>query len=143
MQGSGDDGAALVAQLEPLSSTLVRAANRVIEPAAITSTQKQLLLELVDSVPLRLGALAHRVGATAPTTSRAVDGLVAAKLVKRQPDPNDRRAVLHVASPRGEAWVERRRAVVVAALNDALSGLSAVERKSLLALTAKLNEQLR
>ena len=137
------DGVALMAQLEPLSSTLVRAANRVIDPAGITWTQKQLLLELVDGGPLRLGALAQRVGATAPTTSRAVEGLVAAKLVKRHRDPDDRRAVLHVARPRGTAWVERRRAVVAAALSDALSRLSVSERKSLLALTAKLNDQLR
>jgi MarR family transcriptional regulator, transcriptional regulator for hemolysin len=143
MQIQHAGGLALAAQIQPLSTTLIRAANRATDDAPITTTQRFLLLELVDSGPLRLGTLADRIGMTDPTTSRAVDGLVAAGLVERQADPGDRRAVLHVATASAKAWVERRRAVVAEVLDEALSRLSEDERKSLLELLMKLNEELR
>jgi DNA-binding MarR family transcriptional regulator len=136
------DAALLERQLLHLMEALTSAADRVVEAPPITSTQRHLLNELVDAGPLRLGALAARIGAAPPTVSRAMDGLVAAKFVKRQPDPDDRRAVLHVAMRRGKAWVHRRRAVVVEALESALVELSGDERRILLELTAKLNEEL-
>ena len=143
MQTVQADGLALAAQIQPLSSALIRAANHATDDAPITTTQRFLLLELVDSGPLRLGTLADRIGVTDPTTSRAVDGLVAAGLVERQADPHDRRAVLHVATARATAWVERRRAAVAEVLDEALSHLTPAERKSLLELMTKLNVELR
>jgi DNA-binding MarR family transcriptional regulator len=143
MQTTQADGLALAAQIEPLSATLIRTANLAADDAPITTTQKLLLVVIADSGPLRLGALADRIGATDPTTSRAVDGLVAAGLVRREPDPADRRAVLHFATPSAKAWLQRRRAVVAAALDKALSQLTEEERRTLIELTAKLNEELR
>jgi DNA-binding MarR family transcriptional regulator len=51
--------------------------------------------------------------------------------------------VLHVATASAKAWVERRRAVVAEVLDEALSRLSEDERKRLLELLMKLNEELR
>jgi DNA-binding MarR family transcriptional regulator len=135
-------GASLETELRLLLRKLTHVADHIAEPAAITSRQSQVLLELVDNGPLRLGDLGTRIRATAPTASRAVDHLVAAKLVKRQPDPYDRRAVLNAATPRGIAWVERRRAVVINTLNSALAVLSEDEQRTLLDLTAKLNAEI-
>jgi DNA-binding MarR family transcriptional regulator len=143
MQTTQADGLALAAQLEPFSAKLIRTANLAADDVPITTTQKLLLVVLVDSGPLRLGALAERVGITDPTTSRAVDGLVAADLVRREPDPDDRRAVLHFATARAKKWLERRRAVVAAALDEALSHLTEEERRTFLELITKLNEELR
>ena len=50
--------------------------------------------------------------------------------------------MLNAATPRGIAWVNRRRAVVVNTLNRALAVLSEDEQRILLKLTAKLNDEL-
>jgi DNA-binding MarR family transcriptional regulator len=135
-------GAALVRQLELLFSALART-GAPLAAGSLTTTQRLVLVELVDGGPLRLGALADRIGATDPTVSRAIDGLVQAGVVERTNDPDDRRAVLHDATERGRDWVRRRRAEVAAALDDALRRLSPAERRRLLTLVGRLNDELR
>ena len=142
MQGSSRGGAALSGQLAPLFSALVRAGGGSPDWRTLTSTQRLLLFELVESGPLRLGPLAERVGATDPTTSRAVDGLVDAGLVVRRADPADRRAVLHEATARGGIVTGERRAEVEAVLDRALASFTPAERRRLVGLLARLNEEL-
>jgi len=137
------EGMALVNKLELLFSSLARTGSGLAEGTALTPTQRLALIELVDSGPLRLGALAERIGATDPTASRAVDGLVAAGIVMRQADPHDRRAVLQLATETGREWVERRRREVAAALDEALERFSPADRTRLLRLLGKLNDELR
>jgi DNA-binding MarR family transcriptional regulator len=142
MQGTlSGDGAALVSELELLFSSLARTGTG-LAVGALTTTQRLVLIELVDGGPLRLGALAERIGATDPTVSRAVDGLVDAGIVERQADPHDRRAVLHLATAKGRAWVKRRREEVAAALDEALERLTPSDRARLLRLVGRLNDQL-
>src|SRR5712691_9179833 len=100
----------------------------LLADGALTTTQRLALIELVDSGPLRLGALAERIGASDATVSRAIDGLVDAGIVERQADPQDRRAVLHLATAKGRAWVRRRRGEVSAALDEALDRLTPTDR---------------
>jgi len=132
----------LLRELELLFSLLARTDRGVSDGPALTSTQRVVLIELVSSGPLRLGALAERIGASDPTVSRAVDGLVTIGIVERQADPGDRRAVLHLATAEGRDWVERRRGEVAGALKQALRGLAAADRKQLLQLIGALNLQL-
>ena len=129
-------------ELELLFSLLARTATGGDGPA-LTSTQRVVLIELVSAGPLRLGALAARIGASDPTVSRAVDGMVAGGIVERRPDPDDRRAVLLVATAGGRAWVERRRKEAAAALADALQRMPADERAEIVRLVAVLNGRLR
>jgi DNA-binding MarR family transcriptional regulator len=140
MQADGRAG--LVHELELLFSLLARTGTGVDGPA-LTSTQRVVLIELVSAGPLRLRTLAVRTGASDPTVSRAVDGLVAAGIVERRPDPDDRRAVLHVATTKGRKWVEQRRREVAAALDTALGGMPAADRAQLVRLVAALNDELR
>ena len=142
MKSSSRHGAALAGQLAPLFSALVRARGDSPEWRALTSTQRLLLFELADSGPLRLGALAERAGATDPTTSRAVDGLVSAGLVARRADPADRRAVLHEATEQGMAAAKTRKDEIEAVLEQALSRFSPVERQHLVDLLVRLNQEL-
>jgi len=140
MQGKA---APLVGELETLFSLLARTGSGADDGPAMTSTQRVVLIELVSAGPLRLGALATRIGASDPTVSRAVDGMVAAGIVERSPDLDDRRAVLHVATAKGREWVERRRQEVEAALAEALESFSSDDRSSVQRLIAKLNDELR
>ena len=135
-------GAALVSQLTPLFAALVRAGSDHEDWRTLTSTQRLLLFELTEAGPLRLGALAERVGATDPTTSRAVDGLVSAGLVERHSDPDDRRAVLHEVTSRGKARADQRREEIAAVLERALGGFLPAESQRLVELLEKLNEEL-
>ena len=137
----GTDGATLVSELELLFSSLARTGTGLAD-GALTTIQRLALIELVDGGPLRLGTLAERIGATDPTVSRAVDGLVDAGIVERQADPHDRRAVLHLATAKGRAWVERRRGEVSAALDEALDRLTPTDRLRLLRLVGRLNDEL-
>ncbi len=141
MQGS--DARTLVGELEALFSLLARTGSGADDGPAMTSTQRVVLIELVSAGPLRLGALATRIGASDPTVSRAVDGMVAAGIVERSVDPDDRRAVLHVATTKGREWVERRRKEVEAALAEALGRFSVSDRASVQRLIATLNDELR
>jgi DNA-binding MarR family transcriptional regulator len=134
--------APLVGQLEQLFSLLARTGGGDDGPA-LTSTQRVVLIELVSSGPLRLGALAARIGASDPTASRAVAGLVAAGILERSADPDDRRAVLLAATPVGRNWVERRREEVAAALADALGRMPADSETQLVELLGSLNDELR
>ena len=140
MQEFPATGAMLMAELSPIFAALARLGGG--HASGLTSTQRLLLQELVDRGPLRLGALAEAIGATDPTTSRAVDGLVTTGLVGRRADPDDRRAVLHVATPRGKSWAQRRRTEVAAALDRALARLSNAEQARLLHAVAKLSAAL-
>jgi DNA-binding MarR family transcriptional regulator len=133
----------LVGELETLFSLLARTGSSADDGPAMTATQRVVLIELVSAGPLRLGALATRIGASDPTVSRAVDGMAAAGIVERCPDPDDRRAVLHVATAKGREWVERRRQEVEAALAEALESFSADDRSSVQRLIANLNDELR
>ena len=130
-------------ELEALFTLLVRTGSGLADETALTSTQRLVLIELVASGPLRLRALSERIGATDPTVSRAVDGLVGHGLVERQADPADRRAVLHVATRKGKARVAERRAEVAAALDEALERLTPTDRARLLKAIRKLNAELR
>jgi len=134
-------GTQLVSELELLFSTLARPGISLAD-GGLTTTQRLALIELVDSGPLRLGALAERIGATDPTVSRAMDGLVDAGIVERQADPVDRRAVLQIVTAKGRAWVKRRRGEVAAALDEALEGLTPADRAHLLRLVGRLNDEL-
>jgi DNA-binding MarR family transcriptional regulator len=141
MQGKA--AAELVTELEALFSLLARTGAGLNDGPALTSTQRVVLIELVSAGPLRLGTLAARIGLGDPTVSRAVDGMVEAGIVERSSDPDDRRAVLHVATAKGREWVERRRQEVEAALAEALESFSTNDRSSAQRLIAKLNDELR
>jgi DNA-binding MarR family transcriptional regulator len=108
----------------------------------MTSTQRFALFETADGGPFRLSELADRIGTTAPTASRAVDGLVELGLLERQPDPKDRRAVQIDVSQSGREQVEERKARAVEALTPAVGLLSAQDRARLAALLARLADAL-
>ncbi len=141
MQRNGD--ATLVDRLEQLFSLLARTDAGADAGPAMTSTQRVVLIELVSSGPVRLGTLAARIGASDPTVSRAVAGMVSAGIVERSADPDDRRAVLLAATPAGREWVERRREEVAAALAKALEHMPADGEARLVSLLGSLNDELR
>jgi DNA-binding MarR family transcriptional regulator len=131
--------------LEPLG-VLLRRLTRLTGGAddgpAMTATQRIALIELHDEGPLRLNALADRMGTSAATASRAVDALVQLGLVDRVPDPHDRRAVQLDLSARGRSLVDERKARAADAFAPAVDALGAAERQQLVRLLERMADAL-
>lgn len=101
----------LAEEIERLVSLLVREGGRLGETAGsqLTATQRLALGIAVDEGPLRLGALAERMGTTDATATRTVDALEAAGLVRREADPIDKRGVRVAATAEGTRTIAQRR----------------------------------
>jgi len=139
---SPDDTRKILEGISAVTRQLARASGGPDEGPPMTSTQRLALFETAVGGPLRLSELAERMGITAPTASRAVDGLVELGLLERLPDPADRRAVsIDVTAP-GRARVEERMALAAAALEPAVAALSGQDRARLAALLARLADAL-
>jgi DNA-binding MarR family transcriptional regulator len=92
-----------------------------------TPGRLQLLTHLVESGPTAVGRLAHELDVSPPAITRMVDGLEDDGLVRRLPDPSDRRAVLVRATPAGQRWLDSSRAARVRELSMRLKRLSPAE----------------
>jgi DNA-binding MarR family transcriptional regulator len=135
---SPDETRQILEGLSGVTRHLARASGAPEEGPPMTSTQRLALFETAIGGPLRLSELAQRLGITAPTASRAVDGLVELGLLARLPDPADRRAVRIDVTETGRTHVEERKARAAAALEPAAAALSAQDRSRLAALLAQL-----
>jgi DNA-binding MarR family transcriptional regulator len=69
-----------------------------------------------------------------------IDQLESAGLAKRRPHPKDRRAREVVITPKGRRMLERGRRMVLEVEDEVLQGLSASERKELVALMRRALE---
>jgi DNA-binding MarR family transcriptional regulator len=142
MPPSPDDTRQILESLSAVTRQLARASAGLDDGPPMTSTQRLALFETAIGGPLRLSELAERMGITAPTASRAVDGLVDLGLLERLPDPADRRAVRIDLTGPGRQDVEGRKARAAAALQPAAGALSAQDRAQLAALLTRLADAL-
>ncbi len=110
---------------------------------ALTASQRIALVELGQDGPLRLNDLAHRMGVSAPTASRAVDALEALGVAARATDAEDRRALSIGLTPQGRALFDERLARAAAAFRPATAALTAAERRTLLELLERMTAALR
>ena len=93
----------------------MRAAVQVLGASDLTIIQFGTLLLLEDGKQRTVGALSEQIGRSMSATSRMIDQLVKRELLRRQEDPNDRRARRVTISPVGRklvATMMRRRAEV-------------------------------
>jgi DNA-binding MarR family transcriptional regulator len=97
----------------------------------LTTSQAQALRLVILDGPQRIGALSAALGVTMATASRTVDALVAAGLVRREPDPEDARAVRVVLTARGRREHRVRYERFVRALERLSDDLSEIERRQL------------
>lgn len=141
MSAAPDPGT-ILDQLGKLLRELTRRSGGTDDGPALTATQRIALIEIADAGPFRLNDLAARIGASAPTASRAVDVLDELGLVARTPDPADRRAVRIELTPVGKALVGERKARASIAFEPAVASLTATERKRLLELLARMTDAL-
>ena len=101
-----------------------------------------LLAQLASGAPRRSSALAEEAGLDLSTVSRQVAALAAAGLVRRAPDPTDRRATLIEASRAGHEVLGRNRERWHAALRELLADWTPAERAEFARLFGRFNEAM-
>jgi DNA-binding MarR family transcriptional regulator len=103
------------------------------EALGISAPRLSALSVVVFAGPLPIGELAAAEGVRPPTMTRLVDGLEREALVKRGPDPDDRRGVIVRATPKGVRTLTRGRARRVEVLAEQLRALPRQELATLAA----------
>ncbi|MGE5691103.1 MAG: MarR family winged helix-turn-helix transcriptional regulator [Pseudomonadota bacterium] len=129
---------ALVEAFERLTAALLR--RRGIDSDTLPPTQRVALAAVVGEGPLRLRALAERIGTTDATASRTVDALEAAGLVERTVAPEDRRGVVVAATRSGRRRLDERRRQFAATLEAGLADLPPEDAERLVRLLDELAE---
>jgi len=99
----------------------------------ISAPRLSALSVLVFGGPRRIGELADAEQVEPPTMTRLVDGMEGDGYVVRAADPEDRRAVVVRATPKGTRALEKGRSQRVAALAAQLRALSAEQLAALAA----------
>jgi DNA-binding MarR family transcriptional regulator len=92
--------------------------------------QRALLAAVADNEPATLNQVARSVKRGAPAVSRAIDALVRAGLVDRQPDPDNRRRLALRLSDQGRERL-RKPPVADASLEARLGKLAQSELRAL------------
>ena len=109
-------------------------------PAKLSGSRLRVLCAVDEAGSLRMGDLATKLGVAGPTITDLVDGLEKEGLLRRRPDPTDRRATLLDLSPEAHAQFERVRALQREMSEAILAPLDAGQRRQLLELLTLLKE---
>jgi DNA-binding MarR family transcriptional regulator len=138
-----EDMVELERALTRISHLLTRAKqhDRTIVEAgvALDRASTPLLRVLADATePVRLGALAERLGVEAPHVTRQVQRLERTGHLERVPDPDDGRAQRVRISAKGAEVVECVRAVGRRQMAEALAGWSDEDRHNLAVLCHRM-----
>jgi DNA-binding MarR family transcriptional regulator len=106
-------------------------------PLGLTMAQAKVLRSVAQG-PLRMADIAARLEVVPRTVTPMVDGLEAAGLVGRRPDPADRRSVLVELTALGRRLLARLDEARRATAAQAFSALSPEERAVLAELLGRL-----
>jgi len=139
---STPDPALVADRLHSAAIHLLRALRQEDAEAGLSPARLSALSVLVFRGPASLGELAAAEQVQPPTMSRLVAALERDGLVRRAPDPEDRRAVRLAATARGARLLRAGRARRVARLARWLAGRSRAERRTLAAAAALIEDLL-
>jgi DNA-binding MarR family transcriptional regulator len=112
---------------------------RTMADRAITPGQFGVLTLIGANAGLTQSALAKAVGIERSTMVAVLDGLERRGLIERRPSPHDRRSHALILSDAGATLLAELRKLVAVHERRILSDLSAVERKALIGLLARLS----
>jgi DNA-binding MarR family transcriptional regulator len=131
----------LAEQLIRLSRRLHRSQRRLMEPLGITPAQSRLLrtLDHCDEPP-RMADLARRLDVVPRAVTTLVDALEERELVRRVPDPHNRRVIRIELRESGAQALSALRGARRAAAAELLGPLDSGQRGALSALLDTLDE---
>lgn len=110
---------------------LHRGSADALSPLGLSRAQGRLV-GILAAGPLRMTAIADRLAVVPRTVTDLVDGVEAAGLVARRPDPDDRRSTLVTLTPEGSRLIERLRVARQQSAEDVFGRLPAADRAVLL-----------
>jgi len=126
--------AAFAALLQVHAAVVRKLEERLEEHRLVPIAQYDVLLEL-NAAPgrrLRMQQLSDRVVLSRSRVSRVVDEMEKAALVRREPDPDDRRAAFAVITDDGRAALRKAAPVYLQGIEDEfLSHLTGGERRAM------------
>src|SRR5919202_6496 len=96
-------------RLRKLVAQLARSLRAADGASGLTPTQASILATVVRSGPIALSELARVEGLNATMLSRSLRALEEAGLVRKEPDPGDRRAFTADSTPAGRRLLRRLR----------------------------------
>jgi MarR family 2-MHQ and catechol resistance regulon transcriptional repressor len=118
--------------------TLERHARRSIEPLDICPSDFGILELLLHRGTQPVNAIGRRIDLTSGAITTAVDRLESRRLVVRSLDPDDRRTRFVSLTPEGTARIRALFGHHKEAMDHAASGLTKVERETVINLLKKL-----
>jgi DNA-binding MarR family transcriptional regulator len=116
---------------------LHRETSEALAPLGLSRAQSRLVRLLADG-PLRMATIAERLSVVPRTVTDLVDGVEAAGLVVRRPDPDDRRSSLVVLTADGRRLLDRLEVARHESAGQAFGGLDPADRTVLLRLLRDL-----
>jgi len=113
-----------------------RANNRALVDQQLSAEQAHILSVLWFEGPMTMGKLQRQLALSSPTLTGAIDRMEKQELVRRVPDPADRRASLLEPrlAPKARARIE---AILDESERKTFAALTAAERKELVRLLDK------
>jgi DNA-binding MarR family transcriptional regulator len=117
---------------------LIGAASGRKEIAGLSNARYELLHTVVHADPARMGAVARSLGYSPRTLTPMVDALEAEGLLRREPDPTDRRAQRLALTPSGYELMHRAHDERLAMATGVFSSLEPGERVTLSRLLDKI-----
>jgi len=107
--------------------TLYERLDRALAPFDLSTPQYIVIVLLANDVASKSSDICKTVAHDPGAMTRVLDRLEEKKLVRRVPDPNDRRALKLELTPEGRALYPKVVAVAVGMINELLEGFSKTE----------------
>jgi MarR family transcriptional regulator for hemolysin len=110
--------------IQQVSRNWRRAVNQRMAPLGLTDATWLPLLYLDRAGPVRQGELADVLGLDRSSVVRLIDTLAANGLVRREDDPDDRRAKRIVLTPGAQPVVQAAKTAAIQVLDGAVEGIA-------------------
>jgi DNA-binding MarR family transcriptional regulator len=118
---------------------LHRGTSEALAPLGLSRAESRVV-RLLAGGPLRMAAIAERLSVVPRTVTDLVDGVEAAGLVSRHPDPQDRRSTFVGLTASGRLLLDQLEVARRESAEQVLGRLDQVERAALLRLLRGLAE---
>ena len=118
---------------------LHRGTSEALAPLGLSRAQSRVVRLLADG-PLRMATIAERLTVVPRTVTDLVDGVEAAGLVARQPDPEDRRSTFVALTAGGRLLLDRLEVARRESAEPAFGRLDPADRAVLLRLLRDLTD---
>lgn len=112
------------------------------KPYDVTPEQWSLLNHLCEQEGINQKELAARLGKDPPTTTRILDGLDRKQLIRRQPNPDDRRSFLIFLTEEGRSIAKQLLPIEQETIKAAVAGLNKEQIEVFLQVLNHINDNI-